>query len=73
MKRKDANARIGIFEILLNTTSIKNNLKKMDLAQIQTILEASNPIGMISLQQYAEKLAERNIIDIASVERLFNL
>ena len=73
VKRKDADSRIGIFEILLNITSIRNNLKKMDLVQVHSTIEASNQIGMISLQQYAKKLIERDIVDPGYVEWLFNV
>lgn len=73
VKRADTNARIGIYELLLNTVAIKNNLKKMDIAQIDATIETSNPIGMISMQQYAKKLIDRQLINPKDVEHLFRV
>jgi twitching motility protein PilT len=50
VKTKDNNARVGIFEVMLNTTSIKNNIKKREIAQLDNIIETSALIGMISLK-----------------------
>jgi len=63
VKTKDNNARVGIFEVMLNTTSIKNNIKKREIAQLDNIIETSSLIGMISLKKYAQRLTEANIID----------
>lgn len=43
----------------------------MDMPQVHSTIEASNQIGMISLQQYAKKLIEREIITPEEVEWLF--
>ena len=48
---------------MLNTTSIKNNIKKREIAQLDNIIETSSLIGMISLKKYAQRLTEANIID----------
>ena len=40
VKRTDTNTRIWIFELLLNTVAIKNNLKKMDLGQVDSTIES---------------------------------
>ncbi len=71
VKRADVNARIGIYEFLLNTTAVKNNLKKMDFSQVDSTIEASTNIGMISMQQYAKKLLAKNLINPRDVEHLF--
>ncbi len=73
VKRVDANSRIGIYELLLNTVAIKNNLKKMDIGQVDSTIETSNPIGMISMQQYAKKLIDRQLINPKDVEHLFRV
>jgi Tfp pilus assembly pilus retraction ATPase PilT len=56
VKRSDVNARIGVYELLLNTTAVKNNLKKMEFNQVDSIIEASATTGMVTMQQYAKKL-----------------
>lgn len=73
VKRADTNARIGIYELLLNTVAIKNNLKKMDLAQVDSTIETSPMYGMISMQQYAKKLVDRQLINPKDVEHLFRV
>lgn len=71
VKSKDGSSRVGLFEVMLNTTSIKNNIKKKEIAQLDNIIDTSSLIGMISLKRYAKKLLEKNIIDAKDVERLF--
>jgi Tfp pilus assembly pilus retraction ATPase PilT len=44
VRRSDVNARIGVYEFLLNTTAVKNNLKKMDFSQVDSIIEASQSV-----------------------------
>lgn len=71
VKRADSDSRIGIFELLINTTAIKNNLKKMDLSQIDSTIESSTAQGMISMAQYARKLVDKGLIHQKDVEWLF--
>lgn len=71
VKSKDGSSRVGLFEVMLNTTSIKNNIKKKEIAQLDNIIDTSSLIGMISLKRYAKKLLEKNIIDPKDVEWLF--
>ena len=71
VRRADVNARIGVYEFLLNTTAVKNNLKKMDFWQVDSIIEASANVWMITMQQYAKKLLWKNLINIKDVEYLF--
>jgi len=70
VKNKDQASRLWLFEVMLNTTSIKNNIKKREIAQLDNIIDTSSLIGMTSLQRYAKRLLEKNIIDPIDVERL---
>ncbi len=72
VKSKDESTRVGIFELLLNTHSVKTNIKKKDVDQIDSIIETSNMIWMITLKQYAENLVNKWIINSKEVERLLN-
>jgi len=72
VKTKDKTTRVGIFELMINTTSIKNNVKKKETAQIDNIIETSSLIGMITLKKYAERLIEKNIIDPNDVQWIIN-
>jgi twitching motility protein PilT len=71
-KSKDGSTRVGIFELLLNTHSIKTNIKKKDVDQIDSIIETSNMIWMITLKQYAENLISKWIINPQEVDWLLN-
>jgi len=71
VKSKDGKSRIGIYEVMLNTTSVRNNIKKREIEQIDNIIETSSLIGMINLKKYAQRLIDKWIIDQHEVERLF--
>jgi Tfp pilus assembly pilus retraction ATPase PilT len=55
---------------MLNTTSIKNNIKKREIAQLDNIIDTSSLIGMTSLKRYAKRLIDKDIIDPMDVLRL---
>lgn len=72
VKSMDDSARIWIFELMLNTQSIKTNIKKQDMNQINNIIKTSNTVWMITLKQYAETLIDKGIINPNDVEWILN-
>ena len=72
VKSKDQKTRVWVYEVMINTTSIKNNIKKREIEQIDSIIETSSLIWMINLEWYAKRLLEKDIIDPNEVERLIN-
>lgn len=56
---------------MINTTSIKNNIKKRAIEQIDNIIETSSLIGMINLKKYTQRLIDKQIIDPKEVGWLF--
>jgi len=62
--------RVGIYELMLNTTSIRNNIKKREIEQLDNIIETSSLIGMINLKKYAQRLIDKQIIDPKEVDWL---
>jgi twitching motility protein PilT len=70
VKTKDKSTRVGIFEVMFNTTSVKNNIKDRDIGQINSIIETSATKGMISMKKYAERLFEKGIIDEDTIHAL---
>ena len=44
VKTKDGASRVGIFEVMINTTSVKNNIRKRAIDQIDSIIETSSAI-----------------------------
>ncbi len=72
VKSIDASTRVWIFELMLNTQSVKTNIKKRDVDQIDSIIETSNMIWMITLKQYAENLVNKGIINADDIEWILN-
>lgn len=70
VKTKDWNNRVALFEVMLNNTAIKNNLKQKSADLVDNIIESGYNQWMIKLKQYAERLIEKNIINKSDVERL---
>lgn len=70
VKSKDQASRVGLFEVMLNTTSIKNNIKKREIAQLDNIIDTSSLIGMTSLKRYAQRLLDKGIVAPIDVQRL---
>jgi len=59
VKSKDGKSRVGVYEVMLNTTSVRNNIKKREIEQIDNIIETSSLIGMINLKKYAQRLIDK--------------
>lgn len=72
VKTKDQKSRVGVFEVMINTTSVKNNIKKRAVDQIDSIIETSSLIGMVNLKKYAQRLIDKQIIDATDIEYLFS-
>lgn len=68
VQTKDKSTRVGLFEVMLNTVSIKNNIKKKEIPQLDNIIDTSTLIGMISLRRYAQKLIDKWIVDPIDIE-----
>ncbi len=71
VRTKDEKSRVWIYEVMINTTSIKNNIKKRAIEQIDNIIETSSLIGMINLKKYTQRLIDKQIIDPKEVGWLF--
>jgi len=59
VKTKDGKSRVGVFELMINTVSVRNNIKKREIEQIDNIIETSSLIGMITLKKYAQRLIDK--------------
>lgn len=60
--------RVWVYELMLNTTSVRNNIKKREIEQLDNIIETSSLIGMINLKKYAQRLIDKQIIDPKEVD-----
>lgn len=57
-KKKD-NGRIAAFEILVNTTAVKNLIRENNTTQIVSIMQTNRHIGMCTMDQAIENLYAR--------------
>lgn len=70
--KSNLGGRVGIYELMINTTSIKNNIKKREIDQLNNIIETSSSVWMINLKKYAERLVEKKIVDQSTVDWIMN-
>ncbi|AKH32951.1 Twitching mobility protein [candidate division SR1 bacterium Aalborg_AAW-1] len=71
VKSKDEASRIGLYELMINNTAVRNNIKKGDIKGIDNIIETSSSHGMISMKSYAQRLLSQGLISEESVQWLF--
>ena len=72
VKRKDWKNRVWVYEIMLNTAAVRNNIKKRELRQIDNIIETGIKLWMISLKQYARRLVNEGIVEEDKVSWILN-
>ncbi len=72
IKAADGKSRVWMYEFMLNSISIRNNIKKREIKQIDNIIETSSAQGMISMQWYAQRLINQGIISQESVAWIFS-
>ena len=57
---------------MINTTSVRNNIRKREIKQIDNIIETSSAQGMISMKAYAQRLINQWLITEDNVARLLD-
>lgn len=67
VKNADWKGRVAVYELMINTLAIKNNIAKKQIPQIDNVIETNNSNGMISMKQYAQRLIDKNIVVEESV------
>ena len=71
LQTADGENRIWLFELMLNNTAIRNDIRKNEWRQIDSIIETSRQRGMISMREYAKRLFSDGRITQESVDWLF--
>lgn len=56
LKTADGNGRVWLYELLLNTNAVRNDIRKNGWIQINSIIETSRQRGMIWHGEYAKRL-----------------
>ncbi len=72
VKSAAGNSRIGLYELMINTTAIRNNIKKREIQQMDNIISTSTQQWMITLAQYTQRLLDKGLINADEVSRIFN-
>lgn len=72
VKTSDKKSRIWLYELMINTTSVRNNIRKREIKQIDNIIETSSAQGMISMKAYAQRLINQWLITEDNVARLLD-
>ncbi len=69
ISRIDQPGRIAVYELLVLNSSIRNIIKRGNLSQLKTAIQAGSGEGMISMDTYAYQLAEQGVISHDEVSR----
>lgn len=62
VKNSDGKSRVAIYELMLNSLAVRNNIVKRQILQIDNVIETNNSNGMISMKQYAQRLLDKWIV-----------
>lgn len=71
LKTVDGKSRVWLYELMINTTAIRNDIRKNEWKLINSIIETSRQAGMISHAEYAKRLLSEDRITKESVDWLF--
>ena len=62
--KNTAGGRIAALEIMLGSTAIRNLIREDKIAQMYTAIQTSSEMGMMTLDQYLQMLASKQLITI---------
>jgi twitching motility protein PilT len=68
LKRKDGKGRIPTLEILVNTTSVANIIRRGQTHQLPNAIETGKAVGMIPMKKSLEILLKNNLISEEAFE-----
>jgi twitching motility protein PilT len=72
LKTADGQNRVGLYELLINSNAVRNDIRKNNGQQIDSIIETSRQRGMISHSEYAKRLIAEGKITKEQVDWLFS-
>ncbi len=69
---KDINGwRVWVYELMINTTAIRNNIKKMQIPQLNNTIDTWTSEWMITMKAYAERLINEWKVTQEAVQFIF--
>ena len=63
VQKKGGDGRVGIYELMIVDSAIRNLVRNNEVSQIYNAMMAGRSQGMVTMQGYAEALAEKGIIE----------
>ncbi len=60
--RSDRPGRIGIYELMIVNSAIRNLIRRGEVAQMPNAMQAGASLGMVRMEKFAEELAETGVI-----------
>jgi twitching motility protein PilT len=73
MKTKEGRGRVGAFEVLLGTPSIRNLIRENKIPQISSMIQIGSKFGMIAMKDYVENLIEEDKITVEAATAVLNM
>jgi twitching motility protein PilT len=65
LKTKDQQGRIAAWEIMIGTPAIRNLIRENKVAQMYSVIQTSQAVGMQTLDQCLTEMVRRNQINLA--------
>jgi len=65
---KIGGGRVGLYEIMLVNSAVKNAIRQGDISQIENTIATSADAGMVSVRRAAEELINRGLVTPESVQ-----
>ena len=72
VKRADGKWRVWVYEVMINTPAVRNNIKRKQIQQIDNIIETGSKQWMILLKQYAKRLVNEWLTTKEKVSWILN-
>lgn len=72
VKKENWKWRVWVYELMINTPAVRNNIKRRQLQQIDNIIETWSKQWMILLKQYAKKIVNEWITTEENVSWILN-
>ena len=63
-KLKDGSGRVAAHEIMIGTPAIRNLIRESKVAQMYSVIQTNNSVGMQTLDQNLTEMVRRNIISL---------
>jgi twitching motility protein PilT len=63
MPRKDGKGRVAAFEVMLMTPAVANLIRKNETNKIQSTIQTSRRMGMITLDDFLMDLVKKGAVD----------